>query len=143
MRKSSGMKSSVYHRTAQFAESDAAGVIHFSWYARYVEEAEHYALAQIGYPLQLTEPGGFLWPRLDFSAHYARALLPMEAFRVELSLVRAGRSSLTWGWTIKREGEEEKLAYGEMKTVCCVARKGKMESIELPPELRRKLNELS
>ena len=30
-----------YHRRVQFADTDQAGVVHFSWFARYMEEAEH------------------------------------------------------------------------------------------------------
>ena len=31
----------LYSRRVQFYETDLAGMVHFSWYLRYMEEAEH------------------------------------------------------------------------------------------------------
>lgn len=132
----------IHQRQAQFAESDAAGVIHFSSFPRYVEEAEHKYLETIGHPIQVGKSGSLLWPRIEYSAKFARPLLPMEQFEVVLSVKRFGRSSITWNWLIRRKDGLDKLAEGEMKTVCCVARKGKVESIDIPSEIREKLNEL-
>ena len=35
------MREFTYRRRVQFYETDLAGIVHFSWYPRYMEEAEH------------------------------------------------------------------------------------------------------
>ena len=42
-------------RRVQFHETDAAGIVHFSWFYRYMEEAEHALWRQAG--LSIHSPG--------------------------------------------------------------------------------------
>lgn len=130
----------VSQRLTQFSESDAAGVIHFSNYAKYVEECEHMFLFKQGFAIQPGNLNSLLWPRLTFKAEYLRAIMPLEMIQVELDPARVGHSSITWSWAIWNSGRKEKMAQGEMKTVCCKAKGGKMHPIQLPEELRIKLN---
>ena len=53
----------VHRRRVQFYETDAAGIVHFSWYFRYMEEAEHALWRAAG--LSVPPPGGGVgWPRV-------------------------------------------------------------------------------
>lgn len=126
----------VTRRMTQFAESDAAGVIHFSNYARYVEECEHIFLSKQGFAIQPGNLNALLWPRLKFRAEYLRPVMPLQMIQIELNASRVGHSSITWSWSIWSGGSQEKLAHGEMKTVCCKAKGGKMHPVEIPEELR-------
>jgi acyl-CoA thioesterase FadM len=127
-----------YPRNPTFAESDAAGVIHFSNIARYVEEAEHAFLAEAGCPVDLLEADALHWPRVQFSAEFKGVMRPFQAIRVELEAEKVGGSSIAWGWVIRSE-EGECLAQGQMKTVCCRKEGDKLASAPLPESVRARL----
>ena len=42
------MPAAIYRRRVEFAETDAAGMVHFSVFFRYMEEAEHAAWRAAG-----------------------------------------------------------------------------------------------
>src|SRR3990172_6068366 len=49
-----------YRRRVQFADTDVAGVVHFSWIARYMEEAEHALWREAGLSIApRDQPVGF------------------------------------------------------------------------------------
>lgn len=133
------MASFYYDRLPQFAESDAAGIIHFSNIARYVEEAEHAFLRNAGFPVMVHDPRSLRWPRVIYTANYARAFLPFQKIRVILHPLHVGRSSINWKWSISSPQSEEVFCDGEMKVVCCILKGGKLESCFLPKPLRAKL----
>lgn len=129
----------VYSRTPAFADSDAAGMVHFSRVACYVEEAEHAWLAERGFPIRTADPEAPRWPRVRFEAEYLRPLFPLEPVEVELSAAETGNASITWDWTLRRRGAAEPAARGRMKTVCCLKRGEGLEPCPLPEDLRRGL----
>ena len=54
---------SEYHlsRSVHFYETDAAGIVHFSWFPRYMEEAEHGLWRAAGISIGRPE-SGIGWP---------------------------------------------------------------------------------
>ena len=127
-------------RKTQLAESDAAGIIHFSNICRYVEEAEHLLLQKEGYAIDLSRPDALRWPRVRFSASYLRPILPLVTIQVELNPRRLGNSSVTWSWSIWNANRTEESARGDMKTVCCKWSGGQIQTHPLPEKLREKLS---
>ncbi|MDF3128659.1 hotdog domain-containing protein [Kiritimatiellaeota bacterium B1221] len=128
-----------YDRLPQFAESDAAGIIHFSDISRYVEEAEHAFLRSAGFPVTIHDPLSLKWPRVSFKANYTRPLLPFQQVQVNLVPIYVGRSSINWKWSISLPQSEEALCEGEMKVVCCVLKGEKLETCPLPSALKEML----
>jgi len=60
-----------YRRRVQFADTDLAGVVHFSWIARYMEEAEHALWREAG--LSIVSPDAPLgFPRVAMAVTSAR-----------------------------------------------------------------------
>ncbi len=110
------MPTHVHELTPPFADSDAAGVVHFSKVAVYVEQAEHAYLARLGLEVWSGGEEGPAWPRAAFSAEYLAPILPLRPLRVELDLLRHGRSSLTWEWRLL-DSTGTSLARGTMVTV--------------------------
>ncbi|WFB34906.1 acyl-CoA thioesterase [Kiritimatiellota bacterium B12222] len=128
-----------YDRTIPFADSDAAGIVHFSRIACYAEEAEHAFLIQAGYPIKVNSAHAYHWPRVNYQANYLRPLFPFQTIKLQLTSSKIGRSSITWKWSIHDEKTQELHCHGEMKTVCCMVQGGQMKPVPLPEELRRKL----
>jgi 4-hydroxybenzoyl-CoA thioesterase/acyl-CoA thioester hydrolase len=123
-----------YLRRVQFAETDMAGIVHFSWYLRYMEEAEHALWRAAG----LCIAGDALhWPRASAHAEYRRPLRFEDEIDIE---VRAGlgRSRIQYAFDIQCRGAI--VALGGMTSVC--ARKdanGQLKPVAIPGDVRERL----
>jgi acyl-CoA thioester hydrolase len=123
----------VYRRRVEFCETDMAGIVHFSNYYRYMEQAEHEFLRSLGLALMMTEPDGTVigWPRVSSSCSYKAPARYDDVLEIRLRVDRKGVKSLTFGYEIVHG--ETLVATGQIKTVCCLFRPGRpMESIEIP-----------
>ena len=101
----------TYKRSVHFADTDAAGVVHFSRILCYAEEAEHDLLRSLGIPL--LGDGG--WPRVHVHCDYLLAVEYGETLDIVISPENIGGSSIAWSFFISREGV--RVAQGSMKTV--------------------------
>ena len=101
----------LYQRHVAFADTDAAGVVHFSRLLCYVEEAEHALLAELGIPVM--GEGG--WPRVLVECTYFAPLGPEDDVEVILIPDKIGRSSVCWNFAVLRDGQD--MAKGLVKTV--------------------------
>ena len=78
-----------YARRVQFGETDMAGIVHFSWMFRYMEEAEHAAWRAAA--LSIAEKKGELgWPRVAASFEFRSPLRFEDEFEVAVRLVGDG-----------------------------------------------------
>ncbi len=82
-----------------FHETDAAGIVHFSNYFRYAEEAETAALASLGI-FSADSLRRYAFPRVQVSARYSHPLHFHEAYEVRAWLTGIGNSSLQWRFDI-------------------------------------------
>ena len=101
----------LYQRRVQFADTDAAGVVHFSRILCYAEEAEHDLLAGLGIPL--LDGGG--WPRVHVVCDYIAPAKFGELLRISISPKRVGASSILWSFSLSCD--DKMIAHGEMKAV--------------------------
>jgi len=125
----------THKRTVQFAETDMAGVMHFSNYFRVMEEAEHAFWRSIGQSVHATtDKKTISWPRVAVSCSYVAPVQFEEELTVRISVAKIGRRSLTTRYDFAC-GDRE-VAHGEMKTVCCEVGDGKFQSIDIPPHIR-------
>lgn len=129
------------HRV-QFHETDMAGIVHFSNFYRYMEEAEHAYLRSLGLSVSMTLPDGRVigWPRVRTKCAFLAPAYFEDVIEIRLRLTRRGVKSLNFDVDFYRG--DTKLAYGTLKTACCVVSHGKpLESIEIPPDIAAKLIE--
>ena len=104
--------SHLYQRQVQFADTDAAGVVHFSRLLCFVEEAEHNLLSSLEIPI--AEDGG--WPRVHISCDYLKPLRFPGSAQIMIQPVKLGESSINWSFEV--ESNNVSVARGEMTTVC-------------------------
>ena len=125
----------LYHRRVQFAETDLAGIVHFSCYLRYMEEAEHALWRAAG----LSIVGNDLhWPRVTAYAEYKRPLRFEDEIEIE---VRAGfgRSRIEYRFEILRDTAI--VAVGALTTVCARSEgNGRLKTIAIPADVKLRLN---
>ena len=80
-------------RRVQFHETDAAGLVHFSAFFRYMEEAEHALWRAAG--LSIAPAGSEIgWPRLAASFEYHRPLRFEDEFEIRIRVAAVERSTI-------------------------------------------------
>ncbi|MBI5865391.1 MAG: acyl-CoA thioesterase, partial [Planctomycetes bacterium] len=84
-------------RQVQFAETDLAGVMHFSNYFRWMEEVEHAWWRSLGLSVQtVADPVGSIgWPRVSVQCEYAAPLRFEDVVELRHRVVSVGEKSLT------------------------------------------------
>ena len=119
-------------RRVQFYETDMAGIVHFSWFFRYLEEAEHAMWREAGVTIAGTK--GIAWPRVEASFEFHRPLRFEDEFEVHLRII--GKDART----IRYEGiismGDTRIATGRIAVRCVSKTAGEpMKSIDIPPEI--------
>ena len=129
-------------RLIQFAETDMAGVLHFSNYYRLMEEIEHAfwrsletsVLAKLD-NLEVT------WPRVSTSCEYFSPARFEDEITLSLKIAHVGDRSMTYEVEFHRD--DEPLAKGKVTVVCCTMKDGTFQSLSIPDPLREKLSAFS
>ena len=126
-----------FRRRVQFYETDAAGLVHFSWFFRYMEEAEHALWREAG--LSIHAPGGELgFPRVATSFEFHRALRFEQEFDVHVRITAITKKTIQYECSIT-DGET-KIATGKLIVVCVRRQQNEpMAAIEIPPEITSRL----
>lgn len=120
-------------RRVQFHETDAAGIVHFSVFFRYMEEAEHALWRAAG--LSIAAPGAKVgFPRVAASFDFRRPLRFEDEFEVLLQVTRKSTKSLSYRAIITKDGEV--AARGDLTVACVAGEPGRpMRSAPIPPEI--------
>jgi len=122
-------------RRIQFAETDLAGVLHFSNYFRLMEEVEHAFFREIGLGVVIERNGAtYSWPRVSVGCEYAGPLRFEDVVTLEMTITRVGTKSFDYEVAFLRDGR--RLARGRTTAVCCRMKSSTFESIEIPDFLR-------
>lgn len=125
-------------RRVQFAETDLAGVLHFSNYYRYMEELEHAFLRSIGLSVvQGTHAETVSWPRVATSCEYFAPAHFEDELELRLSLANVGRRSVTYEAEFFKG--VERIALARTTAVCCKMRGGAFTPIAIPEDVRARL----
>ena len=130
-----------YKRRVQFAETDLAGIVHFSTMFRYLEEAEHAMWRTAG--LTIAERGSTIgWPRLSAALEFRNPLRFEEEFEVWVRIAALKTRTLEYEFTIVRG--ETVIAVGTITSVCVRKQPdGTMKAIEIPAEVAEKLEDFA
>jgi YbgC/YbaW family acyl-CoA thioester hydrolase len=120
-------------RRVQFYETDAAGIVHFSWFFRYMEEAEHALWREAG--LSIEPPGADIgWPRVATSFDFHQPLRFEDEFDVHLCI--AAITNKTIRYRCQMMSGDVKIATGAL-TIACVRRRPNepMKTVPIPPDI--------
>jgi acyl-CoA thioester hydrolase len=119
-----------YKRRVQFAETDLEGIVHFSWFFRYMEEAEHALWRAAGMTVARAglEMG---WPRISATFEFKSPLRFEDEFEVAVRIVTMSRRSIQYGHVVTRGSTL--VGTGSVTTVCVSKTPdGDMKSMEIP-----------
>ncbi len=124
-----------YTRQVQFAETDLAGVVHFSWYFRYMEEAEHAMWREAG--LTVAPTGSDLgFPRVAAAIEYTAPLHFEDVIDVHVRVESISKRTIRYTHRITRDGAA--IATGSM-TAVCVSTGPPMRAVDIPADIRSRL----
>jgi len=120
-------------RRVQFHETDAAGLVHFSCFFRYMEEAEHALWRAAG--LSIHPPGtevGF--PRRATSFEYYRALRFEDEFEIRIRVAAMDANTMSYRCDVSRG--DERIASGDL-TITCVSKRPNeaMKTMPIPADI--------
>ena len=126
-------------KRVEFRDTDAAGIMHFSAYFTYMEEAEHELMRSIGTSVDLNAGQDTIsWPRVAANADYRGPVTFEDEMTIQVRVKRLGSRSVTYHHTFIVS--EQTIATGEITTVCCRIEHGqKPTSREIPADVRERL----
>ena len=123
-------------RRVEFSETDAAGIVHFSNFFRYMETAEHAFFRSLGYSVVMHQFEPALgWPRVKAECDYRQPLRFED--EVEIHLLVREKKSKSLGYLFKfrklNAAPPVEIARGSL-TVVCVTKgaDGKMAATHIP-----------
>jgi YbgC/YbaW family acyl-CoA thioester hydrolase len=118
-----------YARRVQFADTDLVGIVHFSMFFRYMEEAEHALWRAAGLSIvQGADEAG--WPRVSAAFEYKSPLHFEDEFLVDVELTAVTRRTIQYTFTLTREATL--IGTGTLIAVCARKRDGGLEAIAVP-----------
>lgn len=119
-------------RRVEFVETDAAGIVHFSAFFVYMEQAEHQLLRHLGLGVFLRDDEGEIsWPRVSATCDFRGPARFEDEIQIEVAVERVGEKSVTYAHRLTC-GDRE-LATGRMTAVCCRVHAGQPpQPIKIP-----------
>ena len=123
-------------RRVKFYEVDGAGIVHFSWFFRYMEEVEYELWRSAGLSLGRLEGMGF--PRVATSFEFKRPLRFDDEFEARIQITAIREKSIAYACTLTLDGET--VAIGTMTITCVRAAQGeRMRAVPLPVEILERI----
>lgn len=106
-------------RRIEFAETDMAGIVHFSNFFRMMEMTEHAFFRSLGFSIH-AEVGGEIigWPRVSATCDYARPLRFEDEVEIRLMIAEIRQRSIRYQFTFTKSGESAEIARGSVVAVC-------------------------
>ncbi|MCB1229770.1 MAG: acyl-CoA thioesterase [Verrucomicrobiae bacterium] len=147
-----------FRRRVEFADTDVAGIVHFSNFFRYMESCEHAFYRSLGFsvhdfrPRPDADPIG--WPRVHASADYRLPLFFEEEIEIELLIEQIRSKTIHYHFRFwKHPDDPDKRAVaatGKFVVVCVTFAEGsrpgghghsgrRMKAVAIPDEVREKI----
>ena len=132
-----------YRRRVEFAETDMAGLVHFSNFFRYMETTEHAFFRSLGHGVHEIVDGQSSVGPVSNPRDFFKPIRFEDQIVIRLSIQEIRRRSLRCLYYIFKEDEsgETLVASGRIVTASVQFKResGDIESVEIPKELNRKL----
>jgi YbgC/YbaW family acyl-CoA thioester hydrolase len=129
-------------RRIEFAETDMAGIVHFSNFFRMMEAAEHAFFRSLGASIHAEEEGSVIgWPRVSASCDYRRPLRFEDEVEIHLLVAEVRSRSLSYLFIFRKlDGTE--VARGRVAAVCAQVEKatGRLVPLAIPERIRQQIS---
>jgi acyl-CoA thioester hydrolase len=123
----------VYHRRVAYPETDASGIVHFTNFFKYLEEAEHALWRSSGLSIVDRDPR-ISWPRVAASFEYRRPLRFEDEFDVHLRIAEKTAKTIRYSAVIRKGGEV--MAEGSLTIICVRKEAGQpLKAMDMPADI--------
>lgn len=137
----------LHRRRILFHETDLAGIVHFSNFFKYMEEAEHAFLRSVGLSIHPEEnwrtPVRHGWPRVSATCDFHVPLQFEEEIEIELLVAEVRTRSIRYRFHFWKDPDQARIraATGELVVVSVVADRaaGTIQSQPLPDAFKERL----
>ena len=120
-------------RFVQFHETDAASMVHFSWFYRYMEEAEHALWRAAG--LSVAEVHDVFFPRVSASFDFKNPLRFGDECEIVIRITAFSERTIRYACAITRG--ETPIASGTLVAACVSVRPGQpLKAVPIPQAIR-------
>ena len=129
-------------RRIEFAETDMAGIVHFSNFFRMMEMTEHAFFRSLGSSIHTEVDGETIgWPRVSTSCDYARPLRFEEEVEIQLLVAEVRQRSIRYQFTFSNPVDCLEIARGNVVAVCATVDRisGKLAPRGIPEALRAQI----
>jgi YbgC/YbaW family acyl-CoA thioester hydrolase len=122
-----------------WADVDAAGIVYFAHYFRYVEQAEDELFRSSGKDrLTLIQENQVWMPRVEAFSKFSKPIAHGAAIRVRLNPRLKGLKTIRYEFEIVDDAGSESLAEGYITVVCVDAQ---FKATPIPPAIRSVLEQ--
>jgi 4-hydroxybenzoyl-CoA thioesterase/acyl-CoA thioester hydrolase len=133
-------------RRVEFADTDMAGIVHFSRFFVFMESAEHEFQRTLGSTVHFEHEGRHIgWPRVATSCEFKSPARLGDVLDIHLRVLRKGRRALTYGFRFFCG--DRLVAEGQISCICCALGTpypkagGKLEPVPIPAFLADQIEE--
>jgi YbgC/YbaW family acyl-CoA thioester hydrolase len=126
-------------RRVEFAETDMAGIVHFSNFFRMMESTEHAFFRSLGFTIHGHEAGTTTgWPRVSATCDYRAPLRFEEEVEIHLLVAEVRSRSIRYVFIFRKTADGTEVARGQIAAVCTTVEKatGKLVPVLIPETIR-------
>lgn len=129
-------------RRVEFAETDMAGIVHFSNFFRMMEAAEHAFFRSLGFTIHEHDNDLTIgWPRVSASCDYRAPLRFEEEVEIHLVVAEVRSRSIRYQFIFRKVADGTEVARGNVAAVCATVDKtaGKLVPVIIPDRIRAQI----
>ena len=131
-------------RMVEFADTDAAGIMHFANFFRYMEQTEHAFLRSLGFSVHTRTPDGVVgFPRVQAACDYARPLRFENEVEIQLLVCERGEKSIRYDFVFLNVSRRPPIesARGSLTVICALIGPGKddLRAVAIPESMAAKI----
>lgn len=134
-----------------FADTDLAGIVHFSNFFRYMENAEHAFFRSMGISVHPDGSGakdldtyaGFGWPRVSATCDYKKPLRFEEELNVAIRIEEMGSKTIRYEFQFLQDDALEPSAVGKLTVICVTFDEAskRMRAVAIPDGIRKRIEQ--
>ncbi len=129
-------------RCVEFAETDMAGIVHFSNFFRMMEATEHAFFRSLGSTIHGTTEGTTVgWPRVSATCDFSRPLRFEDEVEIHLLVAEVRSRSIRYVFIFREAKTGLEVARGAVAAVCATVDRatGKLVPVSIPDAIRRQI----
>ncbi len=129
-------------RRVEFADTDMAGIVHFSNFFRMMEAAEHAFFRSLGFSIHGHDPVGPTgWPRVSATCDFQRPLRFEDEVEIHLLVADVSSPSIRYVFVFRQLRDGSEVARGQIAAVFATVEKatGKLVAKPIPDAIRAQI----